>query len=288
LAYVLNLPIEIVEWLDKFCDKLETKCTKAIYGSEIFQTDTVVSTATEKVIDFESILDALFPLSRQYDQVRIKITRLSAKFLGHMDAIIKYKSPYDLKIRSYTQLLSDLKAANESGASAEVREAISDQVTKFTFIDQPQEYKELKIRDLFNPFSGKLTSEIQYIISSNLCTIEQKVTWSQSPDIWNALEQSEPKLYDMDPKKIKELLDAEVSKRVDLLASQNIVATAFNPADAAAGDGAQAGDSIGKLPLGAQQLGLALQRAKDTGNDALAAQIEAKISEIIDAIDVTP
>lgn len=285
MAYVLNLPIEIVEWLDKFCDKLETKCTKAIYGSEIFQTDTVATTATEKVIDYESILDALFPLSRQYDQVRIKIVRLSAKFLDHKDAIIKYKTAYDLKIKSFSQLLADLKAANESGASAEVREAISDEVTKQTFIDRPDEYKKLKIRDDYNPFSGKLRDEIIFVITSNLCTIEQKILWSQSPDIWNALEQADKNIYEKEPSKIKAALDAEVKKRVDLLEAQQITATSF-PTDGAGAEGAQAGDSIGKLPLGAQQLALTLQRAKDTGNEELANLVEAKIKEIIDAIQV--
>ena len=282
MAHVLDIPMEIVTFLDGFVDKLERKASKAIYGSEIFQTDTVVSTATEKTIDFESILDALYPLSRQYDQVRIKITRLSAKFLGYMDAVIRYKTPYDLKIRTYSQLLVDLRAANESGASAEVREAISDEVTKHTFIDNPEKFKELKVRDQYNPFSGKLTSEINFIIASNLCTIEQKIIWSQSPDIWNALEQANKNLYDLEPSKIKTALDAEVKKRVEALAAQNITATEFNPAD----EGAEAGDSIGKLPLGSQQLALTLQRAKDNGNDELASIIEAKIKEIIDAIDV--
>lgn len=283
MVHYQDLPMDIVEFLDKFIDKLERKCTKALYASEIFQTDTTVTTATEKVIDYESILDSLFPGGRQYAQVRIKITRLNGKFLGHNDIVVKFKLAYDLKIRNQGQLITDLKAANDSGASAEVREAISDDLTRLLYTDNPDEFKKLKIRDDFNPFSGKTTTEIMFVINANLCTIEQKVMWSQSPDIWNALEQANSNIYEMEISKIKGLLDAEVTRRSELLASQQIVAGPF-PGDG--GNAGQAGDSIGKLPLGAQQLGLALMRANEAGNTQLAAMIEGKMKEIIDAIEV--
>jgi hypothetical protein len=45
------------------------------------------------------------------------------------------------------------------------------------------------------------------------------------------------------------------------------------------------GDELGKLPLAAQQLGLALTRANEAGNPKLAAQIEKKMQEIIAAIE---
>lgn len=42
---------------------------------------------------------------------------------------------------------------------------------------------------------------------------------------------------------------------------------------------------LGKLPLAAQQLGLALMRANEAGNTALAKQIENKMKEIIASIN---
>lgn len=285
MAHYQDLPIDILKWLDEFVDKLDKKCTKAIYGSEIFQTDTVVSTATEKLVDFESILDALFPFGRQYTKVRVQVTRLNCKFLDHANPVIKYRIPYDLKIRTYNQLLIDLRAANESGASAEVREAISDDVATLLYIDRPDEYKKLKIRDEFNPFSGKLPSEITYILSNNDCLQEQRVLWAQGPDIWTTLEKQNPKLYEMDYNKIKELLDKEVARRIEIMDAQKIVATPFG-ADGVAEQG-NAGDSLGKLPLGLQQMALTLDRLRNSGNESLASEIEAKMKEMNDAIEVS-
>lgn len=45
------------------------------------------------------------------------------------------------------------------------------------------------------------------------------------------------------------------------------------------------GAELGKLPLAAQQLGLALMRANEAGNTKLATQIEKKMQEVIASIN---
>lgn len=45
-------------------------------------------------------------------------------------------------------------------------------------------------------------------------------------------------------------------------------------------------DPIGKIPLAMQQLGLAVQRAQDAGNQALAKKIQAKMNELLQEINI--
>lgn len=229
LAHYQDLPMEIVKWLDEFIDKLEKKCIKAVYASEIFQSDTVVSTATEKLVDMQSVYDSLYPVARAYSGTWRKQVRISAMSIDEQGCIVDHEFPRDFKFKSLNELLNELKMAHESHAPSEVKEEISDDITKCLYVDRPEEYKKLQVRDNFNPFSGKMEAEIQFIITNKLCALEDSVMWSLSAKVWAAAEEQNPDLYEMDNKKIAAILTKIVTPLVEAIkAEKEVTAMPFD------------------------------------------------------------
>ena len=189
LIHYASTPTEIVEILDKYIDKLEVKCMRAVYSSDMYEKSTVATTATQNLLEMQSYYDALKPYSNFFSFAKVKTIRLIAKFRDIIEGlVVLHKFPTNLRFETVSQLLERLQAAKNAEASESILQEINEDISEQLFIDNPVRLKELQVKAMFNPFNGKTIADVQFIISNNLVTQRDKVIYANFPQIFNDLE----------------------------------------------------------------------------------------------------
>lgn len=223
LAHYQEIPTEIVEILERIIDKYENKAVKAVYCSSRFTVDSVAKTATENLIDMDSVYDALYPLGRHYSAMYIHHTKVIAGLLDFKNTIVEHQFPKDFKFKTLGMLLNEHQAA--ANTPSYTREQIVQDINAIIYQDRPDELTKIKVRNYFNPFAGKTELEIQTILSDNLCTIEDKTLWSLQSQIFNELEYEAHKegvwFYDLALEKQIERVNAKVKQKAAAVSEQN-------------------------------------------------------------------
>lgn len=205
-------PIELLKFQDEYIKSLKVDVHTTIFNSDVFTKPTVTTTATEKILDVDNMNDTLYSFCRRYSQIWQHNVYYISVFTDNVkktaegsDIIIQHQFPNDLKLKSLSDLMADLKAAYESKSSVSTISAIEDDINEILYSDRPDELKRIKVQQMFNPFKGYTPDDIRYIFASNLTTKFNQVLYSNYPNIWLELEKVEnPWIYDMEPAKIWE------------------------------------------------------------------------------------
>lgn len=221
LVYYAQPPIDIVKFQNEYIQQVKQEFYAAVFNSELVSKNEVAKTATGENIDLQNIYDTLFPYAEHYSDVFRHITKVSAYFVDIIDAEVIYKFPKDFKFRSFSELLDQLKKANDSNAPGYVREELSADLMEAQFIDKPEELAKIKIKTKFFPFSDKTDVEILYIISNGLTSKYKEVLWSNFGDIFTEIEENEvyKDFYLMPYDKQKAIIDEKVNLIVKDLAA---------------------------------------------------------------------
>jgi len=222
LAAYIPFPGNVMEFLDKYADKMEKKIMRMVFNSESL-VQTQFNTATEAEIDMDSIYDTLHPFGEKYSEFWMFIVNLQVLYLGIENATIWHKFPTDLKLKSTKQLLEELKSANESNAPSYVRESINNDIMDIIYADDQTELSKLRIKNRHFPFPGKSDFEIQNIILNNLATKFKQVLYANFDNIFDEIESQNDKFYQLAFTKQKELVKTEVDKILQELGSNTPV-----------------------------------------------------------------
>lgn len=190
--------VAFLKWMEEYVDKLEEKAIKAVYNSETFKRDEVQRTATGENIDLQNVYDTLYPIGEQYSYLWCGLVGLIATFTDNdQDLELIHKFPRDFKFKSETELLNDLKAANESSAPVFLKQEISWDIARIRYRDDHQALRRYEVRNYFMPFMGRPFAEITFIISSGLCRPYDKVLWSNFDIIFDDLERENESFYSL-------------------------------------------------------------------------------------------
>ncbi len=208
-AYV-PFPGNVMDFLDKYADKIEKKVIRMVYNSESL-VQTQFATATEAEIDFDSINDTLHPFAEKYSEFWMFIVKLQVLYMGFLDGTTVYhKFPSDFKLKRLGQLLTELKTANDSNAPSYIRESINNDIADIIYSDDQEERAKLAIKNKHFPFPGKSDFEIQNIILNNLATQFKQVLYANFDNIFDEIEGTNKGFYNMAYAKQKELIKVEV------------------------------------------------------------------------------
>ncbi|HYH16734.1 MAG TPA: hypothetical protein VD794_15995 [Flavisolibacter sp.] len=217
-------PTETLEFQNKYVLQLEKQAHQAVFNSQVFvrtQGPTVAGervtdqTATENLNNMESVYDALDPFTEKYSELwREKTTTFAIIAGAKVDQIdITYDFPEDYKLKTFDYLLSDRKAATESGAPSYVIESIDDDLASIQFKSNPVEYQKYKVKKRFHPFPGKSFDEILLLLASEYVPEYSKVLYSNFDMIFKELVDETPNFYViLNSTEQKNLLDKKVDE----------------------------------------------------------------------------
>ena len=215
--------------------ELNELALKSVYTSDLFVSDKVVTTATEKSIDLESVYDALKPFADNYSSVKMHVMYCVAQFRNiGSDLKISHTFPKNFKMESIPMLLDNLAKANTSGAPSYIKNEINRDIANKMYADKPHELLELDVKASYFPFNGKTTEEINNIILNDLTTKYNKVLYANFETIFAQIEEetntNELSFYKMEKTKQSELVKAKVLALITEIDSENSTdrAAAFN------------------------------------------------------------
>lgn len=226
-------PIDILEFQKETIKELKQESYEAVFNNEVISKGIVAKTATEIGFNMDSIYDTLQPFADNYSNCWKHIVHVIAKLRDVADAIIDHKFPKDFKLKTITDLLTELQAATTSGAPGYIRSQIALSIAEQQFIDQPDQLKRIIVKQQFFPFPDKSPTEIAFIISNNLTTERNKTLWAHFDQVFSEIESeqtdSEVYLYDLAYDKIKALVDIKLQTLIDLVnADKPSLSVGFN------------------------------------------------------------
>lgn len=229
LVTYVDIPINILDFDDKYIDKIAEAIVEVIYVSQVFQRNTTASTATEERIKYESVYDTLTPLGNGLCRAYKISVRAVAVYIDLGEGlIVEFKLPKDYQFRTLNDLLTDLKLANDSGAPAFMKQEINNQIAKSVYMDKPDELKKMQVKQRFAPFEGMGVDEIQYNITNKLCPVEAEVLYANSKAIFEKLEADAKAnklwFYDIEESEQRKLLDVVVASFVKTIEERQVVA----------------------------------------------------------------
>jgi len=211
LAAYIDFPNGVLEFLDKYADKLEKKIIRMVYNSEsLIQTQ--FNTATEAEIDVDSIYDTLHPFADKYSEFWMFFVKLTALYRSYEGVDVFHKFNSDYKFKPLKQLLQDLKIVNESHAPSYIRESINSDIADIIYADDQTELSHIRIKNKHFPFPGKTDFEIQNIILNNLATRFNQVLYANFDNIFDMIEMDDIKFYQMTYKKQREIVSGKVEE----------------------------------------------------------------------------
>lgn len=226
-------PIELLEFQKKLAlYEYRYFAQKAVYNSEVFSKEDV-QTATEKIIDLESVYDTLKPFADNYSAMWRHIYKCIASILDLEEGFeVAHVFPSDFKMKPFTALLEDLDKATKNGAPSHIKKAITKDITDKLYVDRPEEILKINTKEKYFPFSGKTENEINFILSNDLCSNYAKLLYANFDQIFSDLEYdasqySKPiNFYKMEEKMQRELIKKKVDEYQLAIDTEDAAATA--------------------------------------------------------------
>lgn len=241
-------PIDLLKFQDEFIKSLKNEARQAVFNSEIFNRSQIASgaTATEVKISLESVYDTLFPFAEAFSETYKYIVSLIANLRDVKDATVDHRFPKDFKFKTVPELLGELQVANTSNAPGYIKNQISMDIAEQQFVDKPEEFRKVKVKDKFYPFPDKNYTEIIYLISNNLTSEYNKVLWANFDNIFKELEQESEVngkyFYDLAHKEQASAIERKVQGLIDDINS-DAPALAVDFRTAASPDSSQPGQT---------------------------------------------
>ena len=215
----IYLPPESMNLQTEYIASLKTDAYRAIYNSEIFSKAEVTETATAKNIDMQSVYDTLYPfavkLVSDEDFVYGAIQQLTSLKIDFSGTIEK-----DFKLKSYEDLLYELKLAKDSGASADVVEKINDNIAEAFYQDDVYSLEKYKTQKSFDPFNSKTAEQVMSIITVLPMYDPYRVAWTFKEAFFDELEYEYANYYELAPAKRRVLFWDKVNKKVEELRTE--------------------------------------------------------------------
>lgn len=213
--------VAVVKEQTDYIDYLCAQAKKTVFNSDIFTRNEVADTATGKRIDVENSQDALSPFARKFGRTWEFIVDIVAEFTDLKKGLVRgMVFGSDLKLKNLNELLQDLESVNRSEAGPNARRAVMEDVARVLYRDNPDEFKRVRTRSMFDPFNGYSETERMFLLSSDLTDRRSKVLAANLGRVFDEIEQEQAALpqpvnfYDLAYPKQKELVDAKVTSMI--------------------------------------------------------------------------
>lgn len=182
-------PIDLLTFQQQYIEYLKKSIHAMMFNADLFTRSEVSVTATEKVLETDNMNDTLYPFARHYSSVWEFTVKDIATFTDLSEGLeVQHKFPNDFKLKGLGELMTELKTAKEANASTSTISAIEDDINEILYSDRPDTLKEMRIKNLINPFRGYNDADIRFIISQGNIPLEKRTLWENFEAIFQDLE----------------------------------------------------------------------------------------------------
>lgn len=195
-------PIETVKFQNEYILQLERQVHQAVYNSQVFirknnSTSIVgdgVQTATENDNNMQSVYDTLEPFTEKISEFYCDCVITFAILAGdNVDSVeVSHTFPSDYKLKTNDILMSERKAASDSGAPAFLLETIDEDLATVTFQGDPGALLKFRVKRRYFPFNGKSPDEITQAVASQYVADDIKILYMNFEQIFKEIELENP------------------------------------------------------------------------------------------------
>lgn len=197
--------ITLLQFLDTHLRSLRTDAIDAVFNSGISTQQhgtasgapAAAKTATEVVVNDDRADNTLAPFTDQCAAVWRYTVGLIAELLdnGHPDLALVFEYPASCRIKTYTDILAERKAAADAGTPHYVIQEIDRQLAEMLFSTDAATLARIKAKNYFTPFLGKSSDEVIFLFTSDLARQEDKILWSYVDTIFDELAEEQPGFF---------------------------------------------------------------------------------------------
>lgn len=218
VSYV-NLPIDIVKFLDEYINALEEKTHKAVFNSNVFIKPTFQTTATAAEQDMDSVYDTLLPFAKKFSAFWKGVARVCVALADvPIDTTeIVYTFPTDFKLKTVTLLVAELKNLNDSGAPSFAKDSINNDLAGMLYAEDKLNLLKYQTKQRFFPFNGKTTDEVALLMGSEFVEKFNKVLYANFESIFADIEKDTPQYWFFEFNKQWDMLQAKVNEIIAAL-----------------------------------------------------------------------
>lgn len=276
----VEMPFEIVNHLKQEITDLQSEIEQDIWGIDLRKTPDGQLTATEVLSRYDTVYVALSRIDAHYGQLWQKCVKLTAKYAEIEEGLsVSYVPRKTYNMETLGELAAAFKELKESGAPYPVLRALELAIMK----KQGGVTDEQLIWDAaierFRVFKSKNDTNIASILSTVPDNDFHRILWAYFDEIFAEIKEEHPEF----PKYPPIAGEGQVSQREVVKAKVAQYQLLIPEATAE-----PATDTIGGKKedpsLALQRLALASQRAKDTGNTALAKRLDEAMDRLINDI----
>lgn len=276
----VEMPFEIVNHLNQEINDLTSDIEQDVWGIDLRQAPDGKLTATEVLSRYDTVYVALSRIDAHYGQLWQKCVKLTAKYAEIEDGLsVSYVPRKTYNMETLGELSAAFKELKDSGAPYPVLRSLEIAIMKKQGGVTDEQLLWDNAIERFRPFKSKNDVNIASILSTLPDNDYHKVLWSYFDEIFAEIKEEHPEFYKYPPIGG----EGEVSQRevVKAKVAQYQLEVPTQTAEPATGEisGKKEDPS-----LALQRLALASQRAKDTGNTALAARLDEAMDRLINDI----
>jgi hypothetical protein len=212
VAYV-TLPIEVLNFQNTYVKELTAEMQKAIFNSDTFTQSEIQQTATEQTINLQAVYDTIYPFAVQYSELWAYIVWQTAEYMSISDGLTITKIvKQDFKLKTFDELMADLKAAKDAGADVTIINGLSDDIASVQYKDEPDKLEKHNTMQRFNPFIDKTENEKLAIVSTLPMDNDTRVLYTFYGQIFNDIDIERPEFYSLATIKQREIIYEYVAK----------------------------------------------------------------------------
>ena len=218
LVHYVALPVDLIQQMRDIIKDTKQDAIKAVFGSDIFSRDQVSTTATGKMIDMQSVYDALQPFAAWWAQVRTLTVYVFAAYHDKANNLrVVFRFPRNFKFDTVDELTARLEKLKD--ASPSVRSMVNMDLLAQLYVDDPKALKKAQTMERFNPYPGMSDGDVLALIGGGHAVEKNALLWTEKASVFLQAEMDyEGKavgFYDLDEAKQKEVIDAIVDAMME-------------------------------------------------------------------------
>lgn len=211
MVYYVYPPIDLVQFMDTYVDKLSQRAMQFVFNSEIYSRESVAETATGKEIDMQAVYDTLYPMAKAMSRDWEFMVETIGDITG-IEVTASFTFSKDFKLKSLDGYYADLRMMAD--ASSFVKANIEDDIARITFADNPEGLNKYFTQKYFYPFTGDAPETISLKMATNFVPKFYKTLYSAYGFIFDEIEREDPAFYTYTRQKQWAIIEAKVNAMI--------------------------------------------------------------------------
>jgi hypothetical protein len=165
-----------------------------------------VQTATQSRIEYSKINNKLAPFAALIEKAFELAYRVGFNFYNSAAEVALLSFPTDFKLQTLTELMTDLKAARESGSPYPVIDAINRDIMSKAYKNSPEMVDFFAAIEKYRPFKSKRPEEVALILQQRATDDPERQLYETWDVVTTEIQETQPAFHLYDPRRQKQVM----------------------------------------------------------------------------------